>query len=1367
MGVIFGMNKFLVYFSLTTGCMLLNATAQAATFTVSASFDQSLPIPLQQDTVTANVDFNRTFDSIDMICFTPFFQNDLDPGESFSIGPFPTANGFTSFGWNNIGNTPVSSRRVCGMGAEIQAFMDGFEPTGIRMSNGDATLTGLEVEITGEATPMPNSPLPVFFDPNMQACFDDLVMQNGWMSAEEVDSIDCANRGIQAIGNLGQLPNLAALNLSNNPLEALDVSGLESTLKRLDLSNTKLYNLFDLQNLSALTELRLNHVNYQMDSFTIESQLQQIIASNPNITSVGISGVQLNDPFSFFMQLSPQIVALELSDTGLQVPPVALDQFPQLQHLDLSDNPLEGLGPIFGLENQLISLNLNNTRLYDLGEIANFKALQKVQLNNIRFSNPDPMVSQQAGERVQQLVMNNPGLTHLAINGIQINDPFMFFNSLSSQITALALSNTGLNGTIPITQFPQLTQLDVSNNPLEFLGPLQGLENQLTSLDVSGTNLKDLGDIVVLSNLDTLRLNDINFSMADPMMVDMQVREIVSRNPQLTALGLNGIRLNDPDSFFFSLPAGITELSMRDTGITNVPNLDQFSALTALDLSNNPLEWIGPLQGLANQLTALNLSGTSLFGLSELMDLTALKSLHLNDINFMPGVTDPMYSQELSQAVQDLVANNPGLTELGLNGIKIQDAFMLFDKLPEQIEVLSLSNTGLTTLPMPVDQFTQLSALDLSGNPIDWIGTLQGLENQLTSLNLSNTKLYDLNDLNTLKALESLQINDIEFVSQDPMLDNQVQQILMNNPRLTQLGMNGITINDSFSFFNTLSPQMRALSVSNTGLSQIPMPLAQFSQLESVDLSHNPIAWVGPLQGLEMQLKSLDLSHTVLESLNDIVNLRALETLRLNNIPLDMQDPVMTNDQLFQVLSNNPGLEHISISGITLMDPVMFFNTVSPTIKTLELSNTGLNFLPMTSTPFSELTHLDVSNNPITDLPILQGLEQRLRTLDVSNTNLFSLSELMNLQALKALRLNDMNLDPMTMPESDLQIIVSNNPGLSHLGINGMILPDYMMLLNVLPPSLTTLEMQNTGVEVFSAQLDALTDLDLSFNGGLVDVNLGMLPSLTTLSLVGNTHMPCDHLDFLENQRPEMNLIRPSECAALPPIAPSNLRVTASTDSSISLAWNDLSDTETSFELQRSADGINWANLATLGQNVQSYTDTNLTPSTGYFYRVRALNTSGASNFSNEILEMTAPANIPEYCAAKGTYTNYEWINAVTVNGVQITSGNNYGYRDNTNMTLTARAGATTLITLTPGFRWGAYTERWSVWVDFNNDGIFQSSEQVVQRSASSAINTSFVVPPDARGNLRMRVAMRWGSSPSACGTFTWGEVEDFTLQIQ
>jgi phosphodiesterase/alkaline phosphatase D-like protein len=83
------------------------------------------------------------------------------------------------------------------------------------------------------------------------------------------------------------------------------------------------------------------------------------------------------------------------------------------------------------------------------------------------------------------------------------------------------------------------------------------------------------------------------------------------------------------------------------------------------------------------------------------------------------------------------------------------------------------------------------------------------------------------------------------------------------------------------------------------------------------------------------------------------------------------------------------------------------------------------------------------------------------------------------------------------------------------------------------------------------------------------------------------------------------------------PAAPGSLTATAASSSAINLAWSDNSNNETGFDIERSTDNVNWAALASVGSNIQSYGDAGLAASTSYYYRVRAKNSAGSSSYSN------------------------------------------------------------------------------------------------------------------------------------------------------
>ena len=84
------------------------------------------------------------------------------------------------------------------------------------------------------------------------------------------------------------------------------------------------------------------------------------------------------------------------------------------------------------------------------------------------------------------------------------------------------------------------------------------------------------------------------------------------------------------------------------------------------------------------------------------------------------------------------------------------------------------------------------------------------------------------------------------------------------------------------------------------------------------------------------------------------------------------------------------------------------------------------------------------------------------------------------------------------------------------------------------------------------------------------------------------------------------------------PEAPAELNAEAVSSSQINLSWQDLSNNEENFKIERRPEaGGSWEILQQVGADVTTVYDTNLDANTTYYYRVNASNSAGSSAYSN------------------------------------------------------------------------------------------------------------------------------------------------------
>jgi len=230
------------------------------------------------------------------------------------------------------------------------------------------------------------------------------------------------------------------------------------------------------------------------------------------------------------------------------------------------------------------------------------------------------------------------------------------------------------------------------------------------------------------------------------------------------------------------------------------------------------------------------------------------------------------------------------------------------------------------------------------------------------------------------------------------------------------------------------------------------------------------------------------------------------------------------------------------------------------------------------------------------------------------------------------------------------------------------------------------------------------------------------------------------------------------------PEVPTGLSVVGVGSSTASISWNAVPGS--TYDLgYRQVGASTWIVQGVSGTTANL---SGLTPQTQYEVQVRSKCDNETSAYSALVNFTTTEVQL-NYCASASTNTNDEYIGRVQLNTINNPSGAQF-YSDFTNISTSLEKGMSYTISITPTWTGTVYSEGYSVWIDYNKDGDFaDAGEQIFTQAATKTtpVTKSFTIPASAvEGSTRMRVSMKYNAIPTACETFTYGEVEDYTVII-
>jgi gliding motility-associated-like protein len=231
---------------------------------------------------------------------------------------------------------------------------------------------------------------------------------------------------------------------------------------------------------------------------------------------------------------------------------------------------------------------------------------------------------------------------------------------------------------------------------------------------------------------------------------------------------------------------------------------------------------------------------------------------------------------------------------------------------------------------------------------------------------------------------------------------------------------------------------------------------------------------------------------------------------------------------------------------------------------------------------------------------------------------------------------------------------------------------------------------------------------------------------------------------------------------------PTDLNIAAGTQTSVTLNWTAPETGGGNYDVYISTETVAPTDATTPTDTTTdtSYTFEDLEPETLYHLWVRTNcgSVDGTSFWANISF-------YTDYCVVSSTYTGNRIEGFSTLEGYTNISNLNNGtanaYSDYTDLVVTqSEGGSFNYQVAVP-----SYTNV-EIWIDFNNNLIFETNELVAAHTYNSSATTftgTIAIPSGIEeGDYRIRVRSRYyyNTDANPCGNVTYGEAEDYTLTI-
>ena len=279
-------------------------------------------------------------------------------------------------------------------------------------------------------------------------------------------------------------------------------------------------------------------------------------------------------------------------------------------------------------------------------------------------------------------------------------------------------------------------------------------------------------------------------------------------------------------SFIKNIPT-LEGIDFSENDIQDISFLKDYPNLKLVSAAGNNIENIDVLKNLTN-LESVNLDNNKIKDISALQDLNHLRAVSLenNNITKLDALSSKNELERLflsnNSGLELATLKNDSLEQLTVNNTNIRDLSVV-SNLPKLKKIVANDNK-ITTLSH-LKNAKVLESVEVNNNKID---SLDFENSTITSLEIKNNKLEEINNINKLSALENLDASGNKISEFPSNKQNKLTNLTVNNNVIrTMENVNNLTA-------------LKYLTMSNNYVSTLALK-EKNKTLEYLDISHNTV----------------------------------------------------------------------------------------------------------------------------------------------------------------------------------------------------------------------------------------------------------------------------------------------------------------------------------------------------------------------------------------------------------------------------------------------------------------------------------------------------------------------------------------------